>query len=97
MTHVTLLFFADCPNWRRTDAYLRRLRGELQFTLAYQEVTTPGEATQLRFPGSPTILVDGRDPFPTEATPGGLSCRIYATPDGAQGSPTPDQLREALS
>jgi len=50
----------------------------------------------VRFTGSPTILVDGRDPFARAETTFGLTCRVYETPDGLAGSPTPDQVRAAL-
>ena len=43
-------------------------------------------------------LVNGVDPFATDADPvGGLSCRVYQTPGGPAGSPTLDQLREVLT
>jgi hypothetical protein len=55
------------------------------------------EAKRLRFPGSPTIRVDGRDLFPApERESWGLGCRVYTTPQGLRGSPTPEMLREAL-
>ena len=46
-------------------------------------MNTDEEADWLRFPGSPTIRVDGEDLFPA---PGRedcwLGCRVYATPEG---------------
>lgn len=54
-------------------------------------------AQRVGFRGSPTILVDGRDPFASGDEPVGLSCRVYATPDGPAGAPTTDQLREVLT
>jgi hypothetical protein len=50
----------------------------------------------LSFHGSPTIIVDGHDPFPTAGQPG-LACRIYQTPAGPAGAPTVEQLRSALA
>ncbi|WP_040493594.1 hypothetical protein, partial [Ilumatobacter nonamiensis] len=60
-------------------------------------VDTPEEAERTRFRGSPSILVDGVDPFTDADAPVGLSCRMYQTPDGLAGSPTLDQLREVLA
>ena len=55
------------------------------------------EAAQaLGFTGSPTLLIDGRDPFRNPAIPPSLSCRVYQTPDGLAGSPTVAQLVEVL-
>ena len=93
---VTLLYFDGCPSWQTTDRRLRELADEFRFDLAYREVHTPQAAEELSFRGSPTVLVDGRDPFAQGDEPPGLSCRIYQTPDGPAGSPTTDQLREVL-
>jgi hypothetical protein len=59
-----------------------------------REVTSREQAEALRFPGSPTILVDGRDVDPegANARPA-LNCRIYRLPDG---SPSPVPSREQL-
>jgi hypothetical protein len=61
-------------------------------------VRSQEEAEALRFPGSPTIRVDGRDVDPAGAgARPALTCRIYELPDG-QASPVPtrEQLEEAL-
>jgi hypothetical protein len=70
-----------------------RERG-IEAELDVREVTTREEAYALRFPGSPTILVDGRDVDPegANARPA-LNCRIYRLPDG---SPSPVPSREQL-
>ena len=93
---VTLLYFDGCPSWQTADRRLRELADELGFDLAYRTVETAEAAEELPFRGSPTILVDGRDPFSRGDEPVGLSCRIYQTPGGPAGSPTTDQLREVL-
>ena len=51
---------------------------------------------RLRFRGSPTVLVEGRDPFAEESDPVGLSCRVFGTPGGLRGAPTVEQLVEVL-
>lgn len=57
-------------------------------------IETPAEARRVGFRGSPTVLLNGVDPFAAASDPvGGLSCRVYQTPDGPAGSPTLDQLR----
>lgn len=93
---VTLLYFDGCPNWQQTDERLTVLQAEQGFTLEHRKVDTPEEAARLAFAGSPTVLVDGVDPFATADAPTGLACRVYDTPDGPQGSPTLAQLREVL-
>ena len=94
---VTLLYFDGCPNWQTTDRRLASLADELGFDLDRRTVDTPEDAERLGFRGSPTVLVDGRDPFASGDEPVGLSCRVYQTPDGLAGAPTVEQLREALA
>jgi len=97
MPDVTLLYFDDCPHWRLVDRRLRSLAEELGFALSHQVIDTPEAAEEWSFRGSPTILVDGRDPFARGDEPVGLSCRIYTTPDGDSGAPSEDQLRAVLA
>jgi len=93
MAVVTLLYFDGCPNWQQADERLRQLQVEHGFTLERCKVDTPEEAARVGFAGSPTVLVDGADPFATGDEPTGLACRMFDTPDGPQGSPTMAQLR----
>ena len=61
-------------------------------------INTAEVARELRFPGSPTIRVDGEDLFPVpERAEYALGCRIYASPEGLRGSPTTAMLWEALA
>ncbi len=93
---VTLLYFNDCPNWEITSATLESLAQELGFDLCRQLVETPAEAERLRFRGSPTVLVDGRDAFADGDRQYALSCRVYWTEHGLAGAPSERQLREVL-
>lgn len=95
---VTLMYFDDCPNWKVTDRLLHQLADEIDdLTIRHQFVGTPEEAEKYQFRGSPSILVDGVDPFATADDPVGLSCRVYRTPEGMAGSPTLEQLRSVLT
>jgi hypothetical protein len=93
---VELLYFEDCPNWRIADGRLRSVASKRGLEVKRRRVTTPEEAERARFRGSPTILIDGQDPFATEGEPSGLACRIYQPPHGPAGSPTEDQLSAVL-
>jgi len=96
---VTIQYFDGCAGWtvarERVQAALEQL-GRENVVLDLQRVESPEEAQQIRFRGSPTILVDGVDPFEAEADPVGFSCRVYRTEDGQQDSPTVAQLVRAL-
>jgi len=96
---VELVWWEGCPSTERALADLRAALSEVGLDPAaveMREVATDEQAERERFPGSPTILVDGEDVFPSEETPIGLSCRMYRLGDG-RPSPTPDpeHLREA--
>ena len=93
MPTVTLLYVDGCPNWQTLDARLRAVADEMDLTIVHREISSVDEATQLGFLGSPTILVDGTDPFACSDEPTGLTCRRYETPDGPAGCPTVSQLR----
>ena len=95
---IELLWFSGCPNWQGTDARLRQAvpMAGVAADVVLVEVTTPEDAERLRFRGSPTVLVDGRDPFAEESDPVGLSCRVFRTPDGLRGAPTVEQLVDVL-
>ncbi len=94
---VTLLYFNDCPNWLQANDHLETLTKEIPGLVIHQQIVDTDEAAQQqRFHGSPSIQVDGRDLFADPESPVGLSCRIYQTPNGMAGSPSLDQLRDAL-
>lgn len=60
-------------------------------------MTTPEEAEQSRFCGSPTILVDSSDTFARGNEPFGPLRRMFQTPDGPAGSPTIQQIKAATA
>lgn len=96
---VILRYFDGCPNWQTMDARLRAAldaTGHTDVSVDHQKVETPQDAERLGFVGSPTVLVDGRDPFLTPGAQVGLACRIYRTPEGLRGSPSVAQLQEVL-
>ena len=98
---IELLFWAGCPSTPEAEQLLGEVLSErgMAFAVRRREVFTHDEAEALRFPGSPTIRVDGRDidPEGAAARPA-LTCRIYRLPDG-RVSPVPsrEQLEEALT
>jgi hypothetical protein len=98
--HITVRYVDDCPSWRTVDALLRQVladAGRHDAEIEYQLVATQEEAEHLGFVGSPTILIDGSDPFGQPGAAAGLACRLYRTPDGLAGQPTRGQLAAALS
>lgn len=89
---ITLQYFEGCPNWEETD---RRLAG-LGVRVTHQRIETREEAFEHGFRGSPTVLVNGADPFHDPDMPIGLACRVYWGPDGPSGAPSVHDLKEAI-
>src|SRR5271155_2478555 len=97
---IEFLYLDDCPSHPEALALLRDVLAErgVDRPIEVREVRSDDEALELRFPGSPTIRIDGRDVDPAGA--GGrpaLSCRIYRLP-GGRVSPlrSREQIVEAL-
>ena len=96
---VSLLYFDGCPNWHVADERLRAALvavGRPDDAVEHVLVSTPEEAQEAQFRGSPTVLVDGRDPFSDPDAPVGLACRLYRTDEGLAWSPTVEQLVAVL-
>jgi hypothetical protein len=86
---VELLVTYECPNEGTAVALLRLALNEVGLTgtrVRTTVVTSQEQAERLGFAGSPTILINGNDPF---AAPGrshaALACRIYRGPSGPNG------------
>jgi hypothetical protein len=96
---IAIQHFNDCPNWLEAAEHVQRAveHVDTEVTVRLEIVNTPPRAEEVRFRGSPTILIDGTDPFTEPDAPVGLSCRIYTTPSGMAGSPTTEQLVDLLT
>ena len=96
---VSLLYFDGCPNHHATLTLLESLLAEAAWdgTIDLVNVDSPERAEELRFRGSPTVLIDGVDPFLDAEAPVGLSCRIYPTDAGYRGTPPELELRAAIA
>lgn len=62
------------------------------------EIKTEEEALKYKFPGSPTIRVNGVDvdPFYMDNGNYGLMCRVYRIGGKFLGAPTVEMIKEAL-
>ena len=94
---LTLLSFDGCPQWADADSLLAEIARERgNVVIERRIVDAPERAVESQFRGSPTILVDGVDPFADPDAPVGLSCRMFQTPAGPAGVPTKAQVLEAI-
>jgi hypothetical protein len=99
--HVEILYFEGCPNHEPTRELVERIAAELQIKprIDLVRVTDAGAATELRFLGSPSVRVDGRDvePGADKRQNFVLSCRVYRSEHGLLGQPDAHWIREALT
>lgn len=97
---VELLYFEGCPNHGATRELVQRVAVEdgLDIDLQLVEVRSPEDAQRLRFLGSPSVRVGGRDVEPGADSRDAfvLACRVYRTDSGLKGFPSEEWVRAAL-
>jgi hypothetical protein len=97
---VELLWFSDCPNHPAAREMLDAVIAEIAPGTPIHDIdaTDPATAARVRFPGSPTIRVDGRDVDPGYVDPGDYTprCRLYRTRDGLRSLPERNWIANAL-
>lgn len=96
---LELLVIADCPNETAAALLLRTALNDVGLThleFATTVIETAQEAQRRGFIGSPTVLIDGKDPFAEHGQTTGLACRVYRGTDGLSGVPDLTALRQAL-
>ena len=96
---LTLLTIAACPHAAAFEKRLAvALAGHRGAVLHRRVVASEREAAAAGMHGSPTLLVDGVDPFARPGAAASLSCRLYPGAAGeAGGVPSVAALRAALS
>ena len=95
---VTVLAVPGCPNVALLEQQLARvLEGRPGVTVSRQVIADEAEAASRGMHGSPTILVNGADPFAEPGQSASMSCRLYRGSDGRiSGVPSAGQLRQAI-
>jgi predicted DsbA family dithiol-disulfide isomerase len=96
--HLTVLAEPGCPNAAVLAGRLAAvLNGRADVSVSHEVITDEGEAARRGMHGSPTLLIDGVDPFAEPGQQPGMSCRLYRTEDGQiSGAPSADRLRQAI-
>lgn len=95
---LTVLAVPDCPNASVLDGRLEAvLDGRPEVSVAHEVISDESEAARWGMHGSPTLLIDGADPFAGQGRAPGLSCRLYRDEDARlSGAPSISQLRQAI-
>jgi hypothetical protein len=92
---LQILHVPDCPNAAVLAARLDEvLTGRADVAVEQVDVADQDEAAALGMTGSPTLLVDGTDPFAVPGVSASMSCRLYVDETGVvSGAPSVAQLR----
>jgi hypothetical protein len=94
---IEVLYVPNCPHHAVALRRLREILSAESFPTHVNEVLVSDAemAQSLKFPGSPTIRINGHDvePQSEKAASFGLMCRLYS--DGS-GAPSYERLRDAI-
>jgi hypothetical protein len=95
---IELLVVPDCPHQSAAAELIAKAMADtgVKATLTTTLIATEDMAAQRHFTGSPTILLNGSDPFAEPGDRVALACRLYSTADGLRGVPALRDLRQAL-
>src|SRR5712691_8953747 len=96
---LTVLTVPACPNAAAFEERLAAvLSGYPGVVVRRREVADEREAAEAGMHGSPTLLIDGVDPFAGPDDAPSLSCRLYRDAAGhTRGVPPVEALRQALA
>jgi hypothetical protein len=97
---IEVLYVQDCPHYQGALALVERVQAELGIDAELRAILIVDQtaAERARFPGSPTVRVDGRDvePGSEPAVEYTLACRLYRLEHRFAGQPQERWIREAL-
>ncbi len=98
---IQFLYFSGCPNHEIARKNLMEAIDEARikdYVIEEIEIKDDEDALKYRFPGSPTIRVNGVDVDPSYVDSGnyGLMCRVYRIGDNFYGAPTKEMIKDAL-
>ena len=98
MIEIEILYFEGCPSWQQALANLRQVieTDKLDVQVRLIEITSPQQAQDERFLGSPSFRSNNVDLWPETRARYNMSCRVYQTDQGLRGSPTVEMLREKI-
>ncbi|NNN13237.1 MAG: thioredoxin family protein [Acidimicrobiaceae bacterium] len=99
--NVKVLYIDGCPNSRRFIAEVSEvIHGREDVFFEAVLIDAEDLAQMDNFHGSPTLLIDGLDPFfisGSSPIADGLTCRVYLDQDGKLvGSPSHTELEQIL-
>jgi len=96
---VEILYTDACPFWKETLKTINEVMKELNISLTVKntKITTDEEAKRHKFPGSPTIRINGVDiDSAAKETTGYIGCRIYMYEGRTYEYPPKQMIKTAI-
>jgi hypothetical protein len=95
---LTVLSVPGCPHVALLEDRLAEVIGRRPgVPITHRLIHSEEQAARYGMHGSPTLLVNGVDPFASPGQPTTVSCRLYPHDGGgADGAPSSDQIRDAI-
>ena len=96
---LTVLAVPDCPSLAILERRLAEVLADHPgLVVTRRVITDEAEAARWGMHGSPTLLVDGQDPFAGPGAVPAFACRMYRAENGhLERSPGVDALRRVLA
>jgi hypothetical protein len=97
---LEILQVPECPNVVLLERRIAEaVAGEqIDVTITHRVLNDQAAATEAGMTGSPTLLIDGKDPFAEPGSVPSVSCRLYPVKGGGiDGAPSVAALRAALN
>ena len=79
---INLLYFDGCPSWQNALTNLQTALKEekLDYSINLIEVKLTRKQLTIKFLGSPSFQIDGKDFWPEDRSTYSMNCRVYKTP-----------------
>lgn len=97
---IEFLYFDGCPSHETAFRYLNEVLKEERIEAEVQRIKVENneEAKKLRFLGSPSVRINGKDidKNAQKLRDYGMRCRVYLTEKGILGYPPKKMIRKAI-
>ena len=95
---IELLYIEDYPGHETVMGWVKEILKEhdIQAKFKLIHIRTYASAEELKFPGSPTLRIDGKDVEPLDNPDYGIKCRLYAGGKEPSNVPPRQWIEDAL-
>lgn len=96
---IEVLYTEACPFWKDVLKTIEEILREskIEALVKMVKVSSEEEAKRLRFPGSPTVRINGVDIDPmAKETTGAIGCRVYMYEGKMYEYPPRDMIEKAV-